>query len=71
MIPVCSRINSLRRFIRSASTPAGRPQSKAGSNLQALTAPRARGEWVHWRIAQFIAVISIQSPTREIMVPHM
>src|SRR5215213_1755465 len=62
MIPACSRINSFRRSLRSASTPAGTLSKKAGTIRQALIKPRYNAESVNSRTAQFKATRVIHSP---------
>src|SRR5215210_8322814 len=62
MIPACSRINSFRRSLRSASTPAGTLSKKVGTIRQALIKPRYNAEPVYSRTAQFNATRVIHSP---------
>src|ERR671917_2617521 len=62
MIPACSRINSFRRSLRSASTPAGTLSKKVGTRRQALIKPRYNAEPVNSRTAQFKATRVIHSP---------
>jgi hypothetical protein len=69
MVPACSRINSFRRSLRSASTPAGTLSKKAGTIRQALIKPKYNAEPVNSRTAQFKATRVIHSPAWLIRYP--